>query len=52
MTNNKRFFKTICLTKVPNYMLPQKTLHFKYQWDFMIFSSKRPLTSILCFCLL
>jgi hypothetical protein len=38
---------------VSNYMLPQKTLNFKYQeWDFTIHSSKRPLTSILYFCLL
>jgi hypothetical protein len=34
--------------KISNYMLPQKTLNFKYQeWDFTIYSSKRPQTSIL-----
>jgi hypothetical protein len=39
--------------KVSNYMLPQKMLNFKYQeWDFTIYSSKRPLTSILYLCLL
>ena len=39
--------------KVSNYMLPQKMLNFKYQeWDFTIYSLKRPLTSILYLCLL
>jgi hypothetical protein len=39
--------------KVSNYMLPRKTLNLKYQeWDFTIYSSKRPLTSILYLCLL
>jgi hypothetical protein len=39
--------------KVSNYMLEKVTVNFKYQeWDFTIHSSKRPLTSILYFCLL
>jgi hypothetical protein len=39
--------------KVSNYMLPQRTLNFKYQeWDVRIHNSKHPLTSILYFCLL
>ena len=39
--------------KVSNYMLENVTVNFKYQeWDFTIHSSKRPLTSILYFCLL
>jgi hypothetical protein len=40
-------------SKVSNYMLQNVTVNFKYQeWDFTIHSSKRPLTSILYFCLL
>ena len=39
--------------KVSNYMLENVTVNFKYQkWDFTIHRSKRPLTSILYFCLL
>ena len=36
-----------------DYMLENVTVNFKYQeWDFTIHRSKRPLTSILYFCLL
>ena len=39
--------------KVSNYMLENVTVNFKYQeLDFTIHRSKRPLTSILYFCLL